>query len=91
MSVAALSTLEEVLAFVGLGLGAVVLVVVVLLFNRVVGPVLEIARYAKSILEAGLGIARNVDGADELLRTRELVGAVPELATDYLRKAGRVP
>jgi hypothetical protein len=62
-------------------------VVVVALFNRVVRPALEIDRYAQDILDAGVGIATNLDDVGELERTRELATAVPDLAVAYLRKA----
>lgn len=80
------STGAAILAWVGLGLGLVVAVVVVALFNRVVRPALEIERYAERILEGGVEIARNLDDADEIERTRQLATAVPELAGAYLRK-----
>jgi hypothetical protein len=86
MSLLAVTTFEAVLALVGLALGLVVAVVVVLLFNRVVIPALEIERYAEDILEAGVGIAKNLDDVDALVRTRELGGAVPGLAVAYLEK-----
>jgi hypothetical protein len=82
------STTLVVLAWIGLALGLVVAVVVVLLFNRVVRPAREIRRYADDILAAGLGIARNLDGVDEAVRTRELATAVPGLALAYLQKLG---
>jgi len=75
-----------VLALIGLGLGLVVAVVVVALFNRVLRPALEIKRYAEDILDAGVGIAANLDDADQLQRTRELAIALPGLAGAYLRK-----
>ena len=71
-------------AWAGLGAGAGVLGVVVALFARVMEPAAEIDRYADDILDAGLAIARNLDGADELERTLELGGAVPGLALAYL-------
>ncbi len=77
-----------VLAWIGLALGLVVAAFVVGLFNRIVSPALEIKRYADRILEAGIGIAKNVDGVDEAVRTRELATAVPDLAVAYLRKLG---
>jgi hypothetical protein len=77
-----------ILALIGLAVGLVLLLVVLALFNRVVLPALEIDRYAKRILDAGLGIAGNVDGVDELRRTRELATAVPGLATAYLERLG---
>ena len=86
MALLAVSTGEAILAIIGLALGLVVAVVVVLLFNRVVIPALEIERYAEHILEAGIGIAKNLDDVDELMRTRELATAVPGLALAYLEK-----
>lgn len=81
-------SLAVLLAWIGLGLGLAAALWVVALFNRVVGPALEIKRYADRILEAGLGIARNLDGVDEAVRTRELATAVPGLAVAYLKKLG---
>ena len=73
-------------AWAGLAAGVGVLGVVVGLFNRVMEPAREIDRYAADILDAGLAIARNLDGADELERTLELGGAVPGLALAYLHR-----
>jgi hypothetical protein len=64
----------------------VILIVVVMLLNRVVRPALEIERYSRDILDAGLGIAGNLDDADQILRTRELGAAVPGLAVAYLQR-----
>lgn len=86
-----MSTGIAVLAWIGLALGAVILLVVVALFNRVLRPLRETQRYADDILEAGLGIARNVDGIDEAVRTRELATAVPGLAVAYLERLGKAP
>lgn len=90
MTPLAMTAVEIVLAWFGLALGLAVAVVVVLLFNRVVRPALEIERYANDILDAGLAIARNLDGADELVKTRDLAVAVPPLAVAYLKKLGAV-
>jgi hypothetical protein len=84
-------TVLLVWAWIGLGAGLAVEVVVVLLFNRVVRPALEIRRYADDILAAGIGIAKNLDGVDEALRTRELATAVPGLALAYLERLGLRP
>jgi hypothetical protein len=84
MIVIAVSTGTSVMSLIGLALGAVVLIVVVALFNRVIRAALEIKAYTGHILEAGLGIASNVDAVDELGRTRELATAVPALAVAYL-------
>jgi hypothetical protein len=85
-----MSTTLIVFAWLGLALGLVVATLVVALFNRIVRPALEIKRYADDILVGGIGIARNLDGVDEALRTRELATAVPGLAMAYLRKLGAV-
>lgn len=91
MSVLAISTAESVLALIGLALGVVVLVVVIGLFNRIMRPASEIRRYADDILAAGVGIARNLDGVDELQKTHALGSAVPGLAGAYLKKLERGP
>jgi len=83
------STTVVVLAWVGLGLGLVVALLVVWLFDRVVRPTLEIERYSRAILHAGLGITRNLDGVDEAVRTRDLATTVPGLAVAYLKKLGK--
>ena len=84
-----MSTAVVVLAWVGLGLGVVVALLVVFLFDRIMRPAREIERYSRDILVAGLGIARNLDGVDEAVRTRDLATAVPGLAVSYLRKRGK--
>jgi len=78
------STAAVVLAWVGLALGLVILVVVVVLFDRILRTALEIRRYSEDILVAGVGIARNLDGVDEAVRTRDLATALPGLALAYL-------
>ena len=85
-----MSTGVVVLAWIGLALGLVVALIVVFLFGRVVRPALEVERYSRDILDAGLGIARNLDGVDEAVRTRDLATAVPGLAVAYLKKLGKV-
>ena len=85
------NTVLLVWAWIGLGAGLLVAVVVVMLFNRVVRPALEIKRYADDILAAGIAIAKNLDGVDEALRTRDLATAVPGLALAYLEKRGVKP
>lgn len=84
-----MSTTVVVFAWIGLALGLVVALVVVWLFDRVIRPALEIERYSRAILEAGLGITRNLDGVDEAVRTRDLATAVPGLAVAYLQKLGK--
>jgi hypothetical protein len=80
----AISTGIAVLALIGLALGLVVLIVVLALFNRVLRPLTEIDRYATDILDGGIGIAKGVEGVDDLARTRELATSVPPLAVAYL-------
>ncbi len=86
MTVFAISTGIAVLAWIGLLLGLVIAVVVVGLLQNIVRPALEILRYAEDILQAGVGIATNLDGVDELAHTHELATAVPALAVAYLDK-----
>ena len=73
---------------VGVGVFLVSLPVVVLLLNRVLRPLREIKRYSDDILEAGLGIARNLDGIDETETTRDLAATLPRLAPPALEKLG---
>jgi hypothetical protein len=80
----AMSTGATIMALVGLALGLVVALIVVALFNRVLDPAREIDGYASDILAAGVGIAKNLDGVDELARTRDLAVSVPPLAVAYL-------
>lgn len=88
MTVLAISTGGAILAWIGLALGVVVLVLVIALFVRLMQPAEEIDAYAGDILTAGVGIATNLDAVDELATTEALGGAVPGLAVGYLRKLG---
>jgi len=88
VTVLAISTGSAILAWIGLALGLAVLLLVINLLQSVLRATLEIDRYAKDTLTAGVGIATNLDGADQLGRTRELGGAVPGLAVRYLKKLG---
>ena len=74
-----MSTGVAVLAWIGLALALGAVVQVAFLLNRVLRPLREIKRYADEIEAAGLAITRNLEGADEALRTRELTQALPEL------------
>ena len=80
----AVSTGIAVLILIGLAVGLFVLISVLSMFNRIVRPALEIDRYARDILDGGLGIAKGVEGVDELAKTRDLVNSVPPLAVAYL-------
>lgn len=84
-----MSTTLVVLAWIGLALGLGVAALVLVLAQRVVRPLRECKRYADDVLEAGLGIARHLDDADELARTGELASAVPGLASAFLEGARR--
>jgi HAMP domain-containing protein len=88
MTLLAVTTAEAILAWIGIMLLLVVAVVVLVLLENVRRPIDEIDRYADHILEAGVGIAKNLDDADELLRTQQLGDAVPGLAVGYLKRAG---
>lgn len=88
MTVLAVTTGQAVLACIGLVVLLVVAIVVLILLENVRRPVAEIDRYASHILDAGVGIARNLDGADGLVTTHQLATAVPGLAVAYLKKAG---
>ena len=80
------------LGWTGISAGALTLGVVLGLLGNTLRPVREIRRYAEDILEAGVGIGRNLDGVDELRRTHALATAVPDLAGAYLaRLGGRQP
>lgn len=52
--------------------GAALLVVVAALLHRTARPALEIRRYADEVLDASQATARNLEGIEELARTREL-------------------
>ena len=85
-----MSTGLAVLAWIGLALGLTVLGVAQALLYRTLRPLREIKRYADDVLVAGLGIARNLDGADEAVRTRDLAVALPELVRKELGAPGEV-
>jgi len=84
----AVTTGEAVLAWIGIVVLLVVAVLVLVLLDAVRRPIDEIDGYASHILEAGVGIAKNLDGVDDLATTHQLATAVPGLAVAYLKKAG---
>ena len=90
MTVLAVTTGQAVLAWIGLVLLLVVAVLVLVLLENVRRPIAEIDRYAEHILDAGVGIAKNLDGVDDLATTHQLSQAVPGLAVGYLKRAGLV-
>ena len=87
--VLAISTGTTILAWIGLALGLVVLLLVASLFYRVLRPAREIEAYSRDTLDAGLAIARNLDPVPALLETRGLVLRVLELAAAYLARLER--
>src|SRR5262249_21373103 len=80
----AVSTGIAVLSLIGLAVGLFVLISVLSMFNRIVRPAGEISRYAQDILDGGIGIAKNLEGVDELAKTRDLATSLPALAVAYL-------
>jgi hypothetical protein len=81
-----MSTGVLVLSWIGLAVGLVVGGAVHICLNRVLRPLREIKRYADDTLVAGIGIATNLDGADEILHTRELATALPGLVRSSFGK-----
>ena len=77
-----MSTWLLVLTWIGLAALLFVAAQVLILLNRVLRPLREIKQNADEILEYGLRIAKNLDGADEIVRTRELASALPALVRD---------
>ena len=90
-SALAISTGSAILAIIGLILGVVVLGLVVVLFIRVVRPLFEIRRYALDIQPAIDDVARNLEGIEELERTRELAANVPRAGGAYVEHLARGP
>lgn len=84
MTVLAVSTGSAILAIIGLVLGVVILGVVVVLFIRIVRPLFEIRRYALHIQPTIAAITRNLEGVEELERTRELASRVPRVGGPYV-------
>ena len=83
-----MSTGLLVLTWIGLAVLLVVAVQVLILLNRVLRPLREIKQNADEILEFGVRIAKNLDGADEIVRTRELATALPGLVRSKLGGKG---
>jgi len=86
MMLATVSDGIAALASIGLLVGLVSAVVVVGLLQNVLRPAREIGRYSGDILEAGVGIATNLDAVDGLARTRELTRSIRPLAGALLAK-----
>ena len=75
------------LALAGLGAGLGTAVTVAALLQRTLRPAIEIDLYAKDIAAAAGGIHTNLEGAAEVLRTRELAVQVPALVAAYADSA----
>jgi hypothetical protein len=88
VTVLAVGTGNAILAWIVIVVALLGALAAVALLTRVVQPALEIERYAAHIRDAGEAIASNLEGTEELERTRELARAVPGLAATYLEKAG---
>lgn len=86
MPVPAVSTIASILAGIGLLAGLAIAVVVVVLLNGIVRPTRQIVSYADEILSSGVGIAKNLDGIEQLGRTDELTGELPGLTRGYLER-----
>lgn len=82
----AISTGLAILAWIGLAIGLVVLLVVVFLLNEVLTPLREIARHARGVPEVAPFVVTGVKGVEDLRRTSELASSVPPLAEAYLAK-----
>lgn len=75
------------LALAGLGAGLGTAVTVAALLQRTLRPAIEIDAYAKDIATAAGGIQTHLEGAAEVLRTRELAVLVPGLVAAYADRA----
>jgi hypothetical protein len=80
------STIASILAGLGLLAGLGIAVLVVGLFNGIVRPLRKISSYADDVLSSGVGIAKNLDGIEQLGRTDELTGELPGLTRGYLER-----
>ncbi len=89
MTVLAISTGPAILAIIGLVLGVVVLGLVVVLFIRVVRPLFEIRRYALDIQPAIDAITDNLEGVEELERTRGLAANLPRAGGPFVEQLAR--
>lgn len=89
MTILALGTGAAILAWITVVVALVGALAAIVLLNRVVGPAGEIEAYADDVLEAGLAIARNLDGLEELGDTRRIALAAPDLVGGYVGAPGR--
>ena len=88
MTLVGIGVASAILAWLTVVVALVGALAAVALLGRVVRPALEIERYAKDILDAGLAIARNLDGADELARSRELATSVTQGVGRHTERLG---
>ena len=75
------------LAIIGLVVGLVVFVVVVKLLHGTLAPLRAVLADVQSAKTAPM-LEHGVKGVDQLSRTRQLAGSVPDLALRYLNKLG---
>ena len=85
-----MSSVETVLAILGLIVGLVVLVVVIKLLQDVLSPLRSVLADVESANTAPM-LTRGVPGTDQLGRTRQLAESVPPLALAYLQKLSVAP
>lgn len=89
MTLLAIGVGMAILSWIGLVVGLAILIVVLALFTRVLRQALEIKDYARRTHEAALGIHRNLDGVQELERTRALVATIPQASGPYVERVRR--
>jgi hypothetical protein len=90
MTTLALSGTLNVLAFIGLFLGLIVLLVVIWLLHGTLSPLRKILADLKDAKTAPM-LERGVPGTDQLGVTRRLADSVPALALAYLQKLSMAP
>lgn len=86
MTLLAIGVGNAILASVTLVIALVGALAAVALLWRVLQPILEIDRYAGQILIAARAISTNLEGADELARTRRVATSIPGGAERFVRR-----
>lgn len=77
MTLLAIGVANAILAWITVAVALVGALAAVALLTRVLQPILEIDRYADQVLGAAEAIVQNLDGVDELTRTRSLASSLP--------------
>lgn len=86
MTLATISAGLAILAWIGLIIGLVVLVVVVGLLREVASAVRGIHSNVRDAPEVAPFLVNGINGVDELRKTHQLASSVPPLAEAYLAK-----